>query len=83
MTIAERKRKLIEEVQQLTNEEKLQALENILHDKREADDVIAYSIVGEPLTLNEYVKAVKKAEASIAKGDFLTQDELEKKSENW
>ena len=83
MNIAERKMKFIEEVQKLTSEEKLKALEDVLHDIIQADEVIAYSVVGEPITLTEYKKAVKKAQESIAKGDFLTQEELEKESESW
>jgi anthranilate/para-aminobenzoate synthase component I len=83
MTIAERKKKLIAEMQSLTDEQTLQALEDVLYAKVDADEVVAYSVVGEPLTLSDYAKAVKKAEDSIAKGDFLTQEELEEESEKW
>jgi hypothetical protein len=44
---------------------------------------VAYTVEGKPLTLDAYNKRLEVAEKQMASGDFLSQDEIEKESENW
>ena len=37
--------------------------------------IVGYSVEGKPLTKKEYNKRLEKAEAQIASGKFLTQEE--------
>jgi hypothetical protein len=45
--------------------------------------VVGYTVEGEPLTKESYNKRLETAEKQIRSGDYLTQEELEKESENW
>ena len=45
--------------------------------------IVGYTIGGEPLTRKAYNARLEKAENQIASGDYLTQEEIEKESENW
>ncbi|GEC71037.1 hypothetical protein FFL01_05760 [Flavobacterium flevense] len=47
------------------------------------DEIIAHTIDGKPLTKKAYKEELDEAVAEIKKGDFTTQEDLEKESENW
>ena len=47
------------------------------------DEVVAHTIDGKPLTKSAYKNELKDAIAEIKRGDFTTQEDLEKESENW
>lgn len=47
------------------------------------DDVVAYTVQGEPLTKSMYIQKVKDAEASVKAGNYTTVEDLEKEAENW
>lgn len=47
------------------------------------DEVVAYTIDGKPLTKSAYKNELKDAVAEIKRGEFTTQEDLEKESENW
>lgn len=49
----------------------------------EDEMIVGYSGEGEPLTKELYNKRLQMAEQQIASGEYLTQDDLEKESENW
>lgn len=53
---------------------------NILLDE---EMIVGYTSTGKPLTKEAYNKRLKKAEKQLKTGNFLTQEELEKESENW
>jgi len=46
-------------------------------------DIVAYTGDGKPLTKSAYKKELLEAEAEIERGEFTTQEDLEKESENW
>lgn len=45
--------------------------------------VVGYTVKGEPLTKESYNKRLQTAEKQILAGEYLTQEDLEKESENW
>lgn len=45
--------------------------------------VVGYTVEGKPLTRESYNKRLQAAEAQILAGEYQTQEELEKESENW
>jgi mevalonate pyrophosphate decarboxylase len=47
------------------------------------EEVVAYSVDGKPLTKIVYKEELKEAIAEIKRGEFTTQEDLEKESENW
>jgi hypothetical protein len=48
-----------------------------------ANDVVAFTVTGEPLTLQQYNDELQRSEEEIANGKFITQKDLEKESQNW
>lgn len=47
------------------------------------DGIIGFSIDGTPLTRELYTKEIDEARAQARAGKVITQEELEKESENW
>ncbi len=45
--------------------------------------IVGYTVEGKPLTKEAYNKRLQKAEEQIQLGDYLTQEEIERESENW
>ena len=58
----------------------LEYIEDLKNDKNE---IVAYTINGEPLTKEMYVKKVKDADVSVEAGRYTTMDDLEKEMQNW
>ncbi len=58
----------------------LEYIEDLKNDKNE---IVAYTINGEPLTKEMYIKKVKDADASVEAGRYTTMDDLEKEMQNW
>lgn len=48
-----------------------------------SNQVVAYSVTGEPLTLEVYNNFLEKAEQDIKEGKAITSEELSKKMESW
>jgi len=69
-------------VQKLLSVQK-ESLLNKINKILDKEMIVAYTIEGKPLTKNDYNKRLHKAEQQIKSGDYLTQQELEKESENW
>jgi len=69
-------------VQKLLSVERESLLEKI-NKLLEKEMIVAYTVEGKPLTKEAYNKRLKKAEQQIKSGDYFTQEELEKESENW
>lgn len=42
-----------------------------------------YTKPGKPMSLNTYKKRIKEVEAQFEKGEFITQEDLEKEMEKW
>jgi len=49
----------------------------------EKDDIVAHTVVGEPLTLEQYNQELLDAEAEIRRGETTSVEELEKEADNW
>lgn len=64
------------------DERLLNVLKAVVESYRE-NDIIAYSVDGERLTKKQYSQELVDAEAEIARGEFTTQEDLEKEAENW
>jgi hypothetical protein len=45
--------------------------------------VVGYTVNGEPLTKELYNKRLKEAEKQVKMGEYISQEDLEKESENW
>ena len=56
-------------------------LKNLL--KMRASMAVAYTMEGEPLTEEQYVKEVLTASQRVKSGQFIRHDEFEKQVENW
>lgn len=68
----------------LTNaKESLLAKLKAVIEKEEKNNVVAYNIEGEPLTLEQYQNELNEAENEIDRGEFLTSDELDKEIASW
>ncbi|MBP7500128.1 MAG: hypothetical protein KA796_09745 [Chryseobacterium sp.] len=63
--------------------ESLLAKLKVVIEKEEKDNVVAYNIEGEPLTLEQYQNELNEAENEIDRGEFLTSDELDKEIASW
>lgn len=74
MSIAELRLQLHQVIDSLSNKEQLEAIYTLIKGK------------GSPMkrmTIEEYANAIDESIDQIKKGQFLTQEELEKESENW
>ncbi len=60
----------------------LNRLSEVIENYKEKETV-AYTIDGHSLSKKEYLEQLKAAETEIKKGDFISQKDLEKESENW
>lgn len=49
----------------------------------EKEMIVGYTVDGEPLTKESYNKRLVVAEKQIASDQYVTQEGLEKESENW
>lgn len=49
----------------------------------EDNTIVAYTISGKPLTINQYREEVYKAEEDIKAGNYYTTEELRIKIESW
>ena len=62
----------------------VEAIYNIkFKEKKSSNDIVAYTISGEPLSKEMYIQKIKEAEASFDAGNFITSEELKKKMLSW
>lgn len=47
------------------------------------NDTVAYTIDGKSLTRETYKEELQEAKAEIKRGEYITQKDLEKESNNW
>jgi hypothetical protein len=84
MDLTTRKYRFIEQFMKIANPEKIKRLEALLKEELASDEeIVAYTVVGEPLTAAQYKKRVLEADAAIDRGEFTTQEDLEKEAESW
>ncbi len=78
MDFQTRKLKLITYLAQLQDENFFEKIENyILFKSKNKNDEI------KPFTIQELIDRIEKSEEDFKNGNFITQEELEKISENW
>ena len=64
------------------DERLLNVLKAVVESYQETD-IVAYDIDGRPLTKKEYSAELSETEKDIANGKFVSQEALERESENW
>ena len=69
----------MQKLMSVNKEELLEKISGIL----DKEMVVAYTAKGIPLTKEDYNKRLQKAEQQLLSGEFISQEELEKESENW
>lgn len=84
MDLTRRKYNFIEKFIQIANPEKIKRLEDVLNETLNEDDaIVAYTVAGEPLKAEQYKKRIKEADEAISRGEFTTQEDLEKEVDGW
>lgn len=81
METAELKSKVLHYIN-TADERLLNVVKAVVESYRE-NDVVAFNLEGRPLTQKEYKQELLDAENEITRGEFTTQEDLEKESENW
>jgi len=79
MDIQAEKLNLVEKILNIRTETVIEKLNSIL----DSELIVGYTVEGKPLTKDAYTKRLEVAEAQLASGDFISQEELEKESETW
>ncbi len=82
MDLQVRKYQLIQEVFKIEKPDILDKLEKLLK-AESSNEIVASTVEGQPLTKAEYKKELQKAEQEVLKGEFTTQENLEREIENW
>ncbi|MBS1549596.1 MAG: hypothetical protein JSS94_07010 [Bacteroidetes bacterium] len=52
-------------------------------EKEEKNDIVAYTVDGRALTLEQFQNELEEAEKEIERGEYLTSDELVKEIATW
>ncbi len=79
MDIQTVKLNLLQKLMGVSNAALLEKIEKML----DKEMIVGYTVDGKPLTKAVYDNRLKKAEDQIKAGRFITQEDLEKESENW
>lgn len=61
----------------------INALIKSYHEAEQEEEIVAHTVDGKPLTLAEYRQDIMKAEAEIDRGEYITQEDLEKEVRSW
>ena len=80
MDIQAEKLYLIEQLARVQDAEIIDQIKKIL--SRMNNPIVGYSN-GTPITKKELISRIDAAESRITKGDFVSQEDLEKEAENW
>lgn len=79
MDIQLKKMKIMEMLLKVRNENLINRMEKLL----EKEMIVGYTTAGKPLTLEQYNNRLAKAEEEYKDGDWLSQEDAEKESEQW
>lgn len=79
MSIQTTKLDVMQKILAVTTESIIEKINKIL----DKEMIVGYTVEGKPLTKEAYNKRLQKAEEQIQSGNYVTQEELEKESENW
>ncbi len=83
MDIQTRKLNFIQEVLTVSNENLISKLESLLKKERSKDEVIGFTTEGKSMTKEAYIHDIDEARLQMKEGKYISQEELEKQSENW
>ncbi len=83
MDIQTRKLNFIQEILTLSNEKLISKLESILKKERLKDEIIGFTTEGKSMTKEAYIRDIDEARIQMKEGKYVSQEELEKQSENW
>ncbi len=81
MDIQAEKLHLIEELAKIQDIRLIVKIKELL--MRKNDPVVGYEITGAPITRKQLIKRIEEAEQRIDNGEYVTQEDLERESENW
>ncbi len=81
MDIQTEKLHLIEELARIQDIHIIEQIKQLL--KQKNNPVVGYEINGDPITRKQLIKRIEEAEKRIDNGEYVTQEDLEKESENW
>lgn len=73
------KYELIQEIMAISDNALLAKLKDVL--KQEKNDIVAYTVDGQPLTEKDYIEMITTAADEAKKGNYITQDEVDKSIE--
>ncbi len=83
MDIQTRKLNFIQEILAVRNENLISKLESLLKKEKLKEEVIGFTADGKPITKEAYIQDIDEARLQMKEGKYLSQEELEKQSENW
>jgi mevalonate pyrophosphate decarboxylase len=66
-----------------TADERLLKVVKAVIESYQENDVVAYTVDGNPLNRVTYREELQEAKAEIKRGEYITQEDLEKESNNW
>jgi mevalonate pyrophosphate decarboxylase len=66
-----------------TADERLLKVVKAVIESYQENDIVTYTIDGKPLTRVAYKEELQEAKAEIKRGEYITQEDLEKESNNW
>ena len=81
MDIRSEKLLLIELLARVQDKKIIAEIKEIL--QKDKNPIIGYDVHGRPITKKDYIKNINKAREEIKSGNYITQEELEKHSEDW
>lgn len=80
MTASAMRKELYQAITYIKDTDFLKAVYTIVTSKIKEEN---YTRPGKPMSISEYRKRIKKSEASIEAGEYMTQEQLEKEMEKW
>lgn len=82
MDIQAEKLLLIEELARVQDVQIIKQIKQLLLQQKK-NPTTGYDISGNPITRKQLIARIEKADNRIDNGEYITQEDLEKESENW
>ena len=79
MSLQETKLNVMQKIMNVSQLSLLDKIDKLL----EEEMIVGYTVNGNPLTKEAYDLRLLKAEEQLSKGDFISQEDLEKESDKW
>lgn len=75
------KSKIIDKVKE-ADDNLLQEIDRFI-EHYESEEIVAYTVTGEPLNLSKYKKQIEDAEEQIKNGQYISHEDLKKEVRSW